>query len=368
MLFLLLACAEPIEPANYLSVLTINPSHGAVNVPVDADLRVIFSAGLDNPSTGQVTLSTTDGTPVPTALRWFEDSSTVLLIDPIEDLATNTDFVLTLGSGLDSEVGVLSSEVVSSFSTGSQSEGDSDTDTDADSDSDSDSDADSDTDADSDSDSDADSDVTFAPAGIGLTVLASWDGENLVRWADVDGNFQPAYAQFTFYEEEYFEGGDERYTCVWSGSIQVQGDAAIDVEAYESLEVRFSDLGTGTCSGFPLTWGEARNPAAVLSGQSFGLAFTPMSAEFEESFRSQVEAADLDWESDWQPYAFSTQLSVLGSSNPNWIEMSYAVAVDLDDDGAVSDNSSLIPLEQGIENELIYAQPWFLASAETFTD
>lgn len=361
MLFLLLACADPIEPASYLSVLTINPSHGAVNVPVDSDLRVIFSAELDNPSAGQVTLSTMDGTPVPTALRWFEDSGSMLVIDPIEDLATNSSFVLTLGSGLDSQVGVLGSEVASSFSTGNQGEADSDTD--ADSDSDSDSDADADTDADS--DSDADADMTFNPYAVGLYVQAAWDGENLVRWADSAGNFQTPNVRFTFYEEEYFEAYDERFTCNWVGGIQVQGAAAIDVEAYDSYEVRFSDQGTSDCGGFPLSWGADRTPAETMTTQSFGLAFTPMSNDFASVMRPYLEDSGSDWEGDWAPYVFSTQFNFLDGDGI-WNEVNYAFAMDLNGDGALASDAKPVPLDQGIEGELITAQPWYLPYASNF--
>jgi len=112
MLYLLLACTDLVVPASYLSVLTINPTQGAVNVPVDSDLRVIFSAELENPSAQQVSLSTADGTPVPTALRWFKDSGNVLIIDPIENLSTDTDYVLTLSSGLSSQIGNLSAQAM----------------------------------------------------------------------------------------------------------------------------------------------------------------------------------------------------------------------------------------------------------------
>ena len=220
MLYLLLACTDLVVPASYLSVLTINPTQGAVNVPVDSDLRVIFSAELENPSAQQVSLSTADGTPVPTALRWFKDSGNVLIIDPIENLSTDTDYVLTLSSGLSSQIGNLSAQVENRFSTGNQSEGDSDTD----------SDADTDADADADSDSDADTDAAFVPYALGLTVLAAWNGESLVDWEDETETFQTSYANFTFYEEEYFDTADERYACTWQGTIQSQGPARIDAE------------------------------------------------------------------------------------------------------------------------------------------
>lgn len=365
MLFLLLACADSVAPASYLSVLTVNPSHGAVNVPVDSDLRVIFSAPLENPNAGQVTLSTPDGTPVPTALRWFEDNGTVLVIDPVEDMASDSDFVLTLGAGLTSEVGTLGAEVVSAFSTGSSTEGDSDTDADADTDSDSDADADSDTDADT--DSDADADTTFTPFAVGLNVQAAWDGENLVRWADSDGVFQTPNIRFTFYEEEYFDAYDERFSCTWVGGIQVQGSAPIDVEAYDSFEIRLNDQGTGDCSGFPQKWGADRSPAETMTGQSFGLAFTPISESFVSVMRPYLEDSGSDWEQDWAPYVFSTHFAILDGDG-GWNEINYAYALDLDGDGALTSDSQPVPLDQGIEGELITAQPWYLPYASNFTE
>ncbi|MFT5586110.1 MAG: hypothetical protein ACI9VR_003707 [Cognaticolwellia sp.] len=366
MLFLLLACADPVEPASYLSVLTMNPSNGAINVPMDADLRVIFSADLQDPSAQQVNLSTAEGTPVPTALRWFDDSASMLVIDPIENLAANTDFVLTLGSGVDSQVGTLGAQVESSFSTGSTTEGDSDTDADGDTDSDSDADSDSDTDADT--DSDADADATFTPYGVGLTVLAAWDGENLIRWQDADGSFQTPYAQFTFFEEAYFDTGDERYSCDWYGSVQVQEAVAIDQEAYGAMRVRFSDLGASSCEGFPQVWSKARTPAEVLSSQDYGLAFTPMSDDFRGDFRQAVDDSGGNWENDWEPYVFTTQLAQLDAEYSDWQELSYTFASDLNDDGVLPSDPSAVELDQGIEGELVYAQPWSFSAAENWVD
>ena len=357
MLFLLLACTDLVVPASYLSVLTVNPSQGAVNVPVDADLRVIFSADLENPSAQQVSLSTAEGTAVPTALRWFKDSGNLLIIDPIENLSTDTDYVLTLSSDLGSQIGNLSAQVENSFSTGNQSEGDSDTDTDAD----------TDADADADSDSDADTDAAFVPYALGLTVLAAWNGESLMSWEDETGTFRTSYASFTFYEEEYFDTADERYACTWQGTIQSQGSARIDAEAYAALLVRFSDAGTSTCSGFPLAWGQDRTPTEILTSQDYGLAFTPISDDFQTDLRTAVEAEGGSW-SDWEPYVFSTQFGILEGDSLGWQELSYAYALDLNEDGALSSDPAPVESNQGIEGELIYAQPWYVSQVATWTD
>ena len=71
---------------------------------------------------------------------------------------------------------------------------------------------------------------------------------------------------------------------------------------------------------------------------------------------------------DWEPYVFSTQLGILEGDSLEWQELSYAYALDLNEEGALSSDPSPVELNQGIDGELIYAQPWYVSQVATWTD
>ena len=349
-----LACTDPVEPASYLSVLTVNPAHGAQNIPVDSDLRVVFSAALVDPQVEHFILQDDEGTPVPLALRWFEDQPSVLVIDPNADLDANSDYTLNITAGVASEVGELGAPLSSAFATGSGTL-DADADTDSDSDSDSDSDADADSDADSDSDADTDAEITFDPAYATISWAGAWQDKVLARWQAEDGSYQAPYLQLTLYEAEYVDTMDEAYTCNWYGGIQIQEETSTDLVTTQAWNVYLTDLGFNDCTGLPPEWGADQTPSETMTGQRFGLGFGPMSDALAADVKVAVEEAGYNYETDWAPYLFAGQLGLDSPEGVTWYELQYGLGFELDEDGAVT--GTQLPNDE-IEGHLLSLQPW----------
>jgi hypothetical protein len=139
MFLLLMACQSPVEPASYLSVLSVSPPHGATNVATDTEVRAVFSDRIDEGqlSVDDVALLDAAGEELVAGL-FYDDDTRMLRLVPADDLAVNTRITLVLGAGIPAlGGGNLPAEVRSSFRTGGAGEADTDTDTDADTDTDS---------------------------------------------------------------------------------------------------------------------------------------------------------------------------------------------------------------------------------------
>ncbi|MCB9745243.1 MAG: Ig-like domain-containing protein [Alphaproteobacteria bacterium] len=116
---LLAGCGEPVVMAEYFTVINVSPSHGAVNIGTDADLRVTFSHPIDASSVGDdaIVLTSVAGDVVTGSLEVLDDAYT-LTFKPDAPLDDASRYVLTLASGLGGEsVGVLPTDIVTEFTT-----------------------------------------------------------------------------------------------------------------------------------------------------------------------------------------------------------------------------------------------------------
>ena len=209
-----------------------------------------------------------------------------------------------------------------------------DADTDADSDSDSDSDSDADSDADSDSDSDADADVTFVPYAVGFSWSLGFEDDGYVGWSS-DGSYNDPFVEVTFYEEAYFNSGDDRYACTWYAYVQDLGEDDMGVSGlWYGAEVALIDAGVNNCEGFDAkVWG-ATTPTKRMTDMRFGVGFGPLGPEVGPSLEQAVYDAGYDWERDWEPYVFSYYMGFTRSSSTslsaNVQELGYGIAFEVD--------------------------------------
>lgn len=113
----LTACGDPVVLKEYLAVIDISPSHGAVNVSTKVDVRVVFNAGID-PDTAQGRLSLYDvtGVEVPSALEYDEEDQT-LVLTPQGELLSNSEYSVVLSEGIESDLGPLLATINAEFTT-----------------------------------------------------------------------------------------------------------------------------------------------------------------------------------------------------------------------------------------------------------
>lgn len=114
---LLAGCGDPVVVADYLTIINISPSHGAVGVDPSSDILVTFNSGLDETSlTDRVVLSDSTQSVVPTTAEYIAEDFTVAL-RPDGPLVTGTTYTLTLVAGIVGDYGDLLANVRSEFTT-----------------------------------------------------------------------------------------------------------------------------------------------------------------------------------------------------------------------------------------------------------
>lgn len=114
----LAACGDPVVLKEYFTVLNVSPSHGAVNIGVNADMRVTFSHPVDPGSLdGAVLLTDATEEAVSASVTLSEDNYTVLVL-PDAELSQATSYALTLSAALSSDsVGALPTDIRTLFTT-----------------------------------------------------------------------------------------------------------------------------------------------------------------------------------------------------------------------------------------------------------
>lgn len=114
---LLAGCGDPVVVADYLTVINISPSHGALGVDPSADVLITFNSGLDETSlTDRVTLIDSTSSVVPTTAEYIAEDFTVAL-RPDGPLVTATTYTLSLSAGIVGDYGELLASVRSEFTT-----------------------------------------------------------------------------------------------------------------------------------------------------------------------------------------------------------------------------------------------------------
>lgn len=117
-LLTLTACGDSVVAVDYLTVINISPSHGAVGVDPSTDVLATFNATLEESSLdGRVTLSDSTGSEVPAVAELSADGNT-LALRPDGPLVGGTEYTLTLGAGIVGGYGELLATVSSRFTTG----------------------------------------------------------------------------------------------------------------------------------------------------------------------------------------------------------------------------------------------------------
>lgn len=114
----LAGCGDPVVMAEYFTVINVSPTHGAVNVGVDADLRVTFSHPIDHGTIdGAVSLTDASGNEVEAGVDIADDDYTVF-VEPVELLDDAATYTLTLKAGLGGQdVGALPVDISTTFTT-----------------------------------------------------------------------------------------------------------------------------------------------------------------------------------------------------------------------------------------------------------
>lgn len=246
-------------------------------------------------------------------------------------------------------------------------------------DADADSDADTDTDSDSDSDSDTDANVFEDYAVFMNFRLGHIDGSmTAYGYIDEDGAAQEVtpYVEMTFAEEDYFDTGDERYTCTWYGYVVENSLDNLGVDPWIGWDVSFLFIDTD-CENFDEEiWGEG-TPTTLLESAQFGIGFGEMDSDLTDSFKAAVEDAGYDWEADYEPYLFGMYLAPyddeVGGLAGGQVNIAYAY--ELDEDGMLTydGDDNLIAYDITGTDEMpspafVYGPAWFGYYTTIFTE
>jgi hypothetical protein len=312
-MLLLLACFSPVQTASTLAIVSASPSHGEVGVSVDSDLVTVFSMNLDPETAGGVSLVDEAGTAVAALVR--ADGS-VLRVTPAAELSSETAYTLTLEPSVAAADGsLLGSRVRSTFTTGnSWVEGDTDTDSDAD------------------TDTDTDTDVPdVEPPWMALSSAVTVD-DGLWGYG-VGGAWTDPYMSVTFYEDAWFDTGDEQYRCDWWGRLSDDGKTVFpeSTEVWKAWRVELDSFDTD-CSGFDVGVWNGETPSGHMNGFKLGIGWGPLSQQRATELEDAFTDAGQDWSqvgptlhSVW--YAFDD-----GSGQWDVYEGGYGIAFEVDAD------------------------------------
>lgn len=113
----LTACGDPVVLKEYLAVIDVSPSHGAVNVSTLVDVRVVFNSEIDATSAeGRLTLLDATGALVPSDLEYLDGEQT-LTLTPQGELLSDALYSIALSEGIESDLGPLLANVHGEFTT-----------------------------------------------------------------------------------------------------------------------------------------------------------------------------------------------------------------------------------------------------------
>lgn len=111
------ACGDPVVAVDYLAVINVSPSHGAVGVDPNLDVLVTFNSPLEESSLdGRVLLVDEASSEVP--ITWaVSDNGYTLSVLPDGALIGSTEYTLLLDAGVVGGYGELLAPVRSRFTT-----------------------------------------------------------------------------------------------------------------------------------------------------------------------------------------------------------------------------------------------------------
>jgi hypothetical protein len=241
-------------------------------------------------------------------------------------------------------------------------------------------DADTDADADSDTDADADADAYFEPYAMGFEWVTGFSDGAYGGWLGSDGSEGAPFVSVTVYEEAYFDAGDDRYTCTYNAYFN---EVAVDDMGVDGLwygaEVELVDAASTDCTNLnPDDWG-ATDPSGFLLDNRFALGFGPLGPNVGPSLEQAVDDAELDWDVDFAPYAFSyymgftkdTAAAFADTETVSDYGFSYAYEVEADMSLSTDADGNLVAIEGGNASEMpdpayIQSNAWYLPYAENF--
>ncbi len=147
--------------------------------------------------------------------------------------------------------------------------------------------------ADADADADTDADY-FDSYVMGISPVFGYHGGEMTEYY-YSGSESPPFVRITFYEEDYFTGYDDRYTCEWVGEILPNSlnDLALGDGIWIGWDVSFQSFGPDytSCDNFdPEVWGDS-SPTTVIETAELGLGYGPMSSEWA----AEVSGAYMDY-------------------------------------------------------------------------
>ena len=339
-MLLLLACTPAVQTASTLAIVSTSPSHGEVGIAVDAEMVTVFSLNLDPETAGGVSLVDEAGVAVAAMVR---ADGPVLRVTPATDLLTETAYTLTLEPSVAAADGsVLGSRVRATFTTGnSWVEGDTDTDSDAD------------------TDTDTDTDVPEVEPPW-MAVVSNVTVDDGLWGYSVDGAWTDPYVGVTFYDDAWFDTGDEQYRCEWWGWLANDGKTVFPASTgvWKAWRVELDSFDTN-CTGFDVDVWNGQTPSGHMNGRKLGIGWGPMSdaraVELEDAF---VDAG-YDW-SDVGPTLHSVWYGFDdGSGQWDVHEGGYGIAFAVDADyGLVyGDDGKAVALEsdRGDPGPALYA-------------
>ncbi len=200
-------------------------------------------------------------------------------------------------------------------------------------DTDADVDADTDSDADSDADTDADTDV-FDAYVFSVNITGGYAGEGLVSYRN-EGTAIAPFARVTFYDEGYFDAGDERYLCEDYYEVVDEGADALGMSGlWLGRSVGLSYLGSGdpACEHFDSAIWPGGSPVETLEAVELGVGAAPLSSDMSELLESWIEGAGYDWQTEFQPYWLGSVLAFDEGSGLEGAELGYTWVIEADQD------------------------------------
>ena len=182
------------------------------------------------------------------------------------------------------------------------------------------------------------------------------------------GSEQPALVVATFYEEDYFDAGDEAYTCQWIGEMNGFSDDDLGIsDIWAGWTFSVAEYDTDCLSMDPANYGGS-TPKTLFESSTQALGLDELSSSFASDLESVVGST---WETDYEPYMFAGLLGYYDKSSLSFlgIESNYALSYEIDDDDELVYDSSgyATPIEldgSGAPQGYVYVGAYYLYYAD----
>ena len=181
--------------------------------------------------------------------------------------------------------------------------------------------------------------------------------------------------EVSFYEQDWFESGEDRHRCSWIGEVATESSDELGVGG--ALWVGWSAslaLVDTTCAGFsPIRWGED-TPTGVLESEPLGIGFGPSSEDFTAELYESLRASgwsEADWEASFGPFLYSTWFAASGADGDlEGAEINMTRTFQVDDDWNVitdeSGASTPLMVGDGQPPGYVRSQSWKLFDARAW--